>query len=133
MSEFRFGRMKLMIVDDHAETRRLIRELVGHLAREVRECANGHEAIRQCREFRPDFVTMDLNMEPMDGFEATRRIVETHASTRIIIVTHSNIAELGPAALRAGARCLVAKSNLATLPRRLKGWLNEDAANGASQ
>ena len=44
-------RLKLMIVDDHAETRALIRELIGHYVDEIVECVNGEEAATKCAEF----------------------------------------------------------------------------------
>ena len=109
--------MKLMIVDDHAETRRLIRETVGHFATEIRECKNGEEAVRQCGEFEPDFVTMDLQMQPMDGLEATRRIVDARSKARIIVLTQLNLAPLRTAALRAGAICFILKDDLLELRR----------------
>ena len=83
-------RIKLMIVDDHAETRALIRELIGHYVDEIRECTNGEEAATQCAEFRPDLVTMDLNMPLTGGLEATRRILEHHPEARVIVITQSD-------------------------------------------
>ena len=49
---------------------------------------NGEEAIKAVRDKRPDVVTMDINMPKMDGFEATKIIMET-TPTPIIIVSAS--------------------------------------------
>ena len=104
-----------MIVDDHAETRALIRELIGHYVDEIRECANGEEAATQCAEFRPDLVTMDLNMPLTGGLEATRRILEQHPEARVIVITQTDTAENRKAAVHAGACHFFSKNNLIAL------------------
>jgi DNA-binding NarL/FixJ family response regulator len=108
-------RIKLMIVDDHAETRSLIRDLIGSYVDEIVECANGEEASEQCGEFHPDLVTMDLNMPLTGGLEATRRILERHPTTRVIVITQHDTAEFRQAATRAGACHFFSKSNLVSL------------------
>ncbi len=104
-----------MIVDDHAETRALIRELIGHYVDEIRECANGEEAASQSTEFHPDLVTMDLNMPLTGGLEATRRILARKPETRVIVITQHDSAEYRTAAARAGACHFFSKSNLSGL------------------
>ena len=108
-------RIKLMIVDDHAETRSLIRDLIGNYVDEIVECANGEEAAEQCGEFHPDLVTMDLNMPLTGGLEATRRILERHPQTRVIVITQHDTPDFRQAATRAGACHFFSKNNLVSL------------------
>jgi len=108
-------RIKLMIVDDHAETRALIRELIGNYVDDIRECANGEEAAAQCANFHPDLVTMDLNMPLTGGLEATRRILERRPETRVIVITQHDTEEFRKAASRAGACHFFSKNNLLAL------------------
>lgn len=112
--------MKLMIVDDHAETRELIRELVGPYADEILECCNGAEAAKQCARFRPDLVTMDLNMPMTGGLEATRRVLAEHPAARVIVITEFDSAEFRLAASRAGACHFYSKNNLLGMLRHLE-------------
>jgi DNA-binding NarL/FixJ family response regulator len=107
--------IKLMIVDDHAETRALIRELIGHYVDDIRECANGEEASAECADFHPDLVTMDLNMPLTGGLEATRRILARHPGTRVIVITQHDSIEFRQAANRAGACHFFSKNNLFSL------------------
>lgn len=113
-------RRKMMIVDDHAEMRILIRELIGRLADEVRECTNGRDAVAECADFRPDVVTMDLNMPMSGGLEATRKIVDENPGARVIIVSDFDTLEFRLAAARAGACHFFSKSNLIGLLRYLE-------------
>jgi CheY-like chemotaxis protein len=112
--------LKLMIVDDHAETRSLLRELIGDYVSEIRECANGEEAATQCAEFQPDLVTMDLNMPLTGGLEATRRILSYRPDTRIIVITQFDTAAHRRSANRAGACHFFSKTNLFGLLSYLK-------------
>ena len=69
----------------------------------VGEAGNGHEAVAAAERLRPDVVLMDVRMPEMDGVEATRLIVESASSARIIILTTFDLDEYVYAALRAGA------------------------------
>jgi DNA-binding NarL/FixJ family response regulator len=71
--------------------------------------ADGAEAIRLCRERRPDLVLMDVRMPEMDGIEATRQIVTATADAtdaapvRILMLTTFDLDEHVYDALAAGA------------------------------
>jgi DNA-binding NarL/FixJ family response regulator len=69
----------------------------------VGEATDGHEAVDAVKHLRPDVVLMDVRMPEMDGVEATKLIVKSHASARIIILTTFDLDEYVYAALRAGA------------------------------
>jgi CheY-like chemotaxis protein len=107
--------MKLMIVDNHKETRALIRELIGGFAREILECTGGGEAAAHCADFQPDLVTMDLDMPLASGIETTRRVLANNPAARIIVITRYNSIDVRTAAARAGASHFFAKDNLAGL------------------
>jgi DNA-binding NarL/FixJ family response regulator len=69
----------------------------------VGEAGDGAEAIAAISRLEPSVALMDVRMPVMDGVEATRRIVESGARTRIIILTTFDLDEYVYAALRAGA------------------------------
>lgn len=109
-----------MIVDDHAEMRRLVRGMLGDLASEFTECADGAEAVAAFAQQRPDWTIMDIAMKDLDGLEATRRIRARFADARIVILTQHDSPPLREAAAKAGAFGFVPKDHLTELSAILR-------------
>ncbi len=109
---------KLLIVEDHAEMRREIKNLLSDLG-EIYECRDGAEAVSAYAQHRPDWVLMDIQMERMNGIAATREIKAAYPEARIMIVTGYESEELREAARRAGACEYVVKENLFEIRRIL--------------
>jgi YesN/AraC family two-component response regulator len=81
--------IRILAVDDH----RLIRQgIAGLVATQsdmqvVAEAANGREALKEFRAFRPDITLMDLQMPEMTGLDAIIAIRGEHPEARIIVLT----------------------------------------------
>jgi len=82
---------RVLVVDDSRAVRELLVHILGADPQlKVAGCAaNGEQALRMAQELRPDVITMDLHMPHMDGFEATRRIMQT-CPVPIVIVSGSD-------------------------------------------
>ncbi len=95
----------LVLVDDHAIVRRGLAQLLGGAAgiRVVGEAGDGAEAVGVVSRLRPDVVLMDLQMPTMDGVTATRRILEEHPETQVLVLTSFSDSGRIVAALDAGA------------------------------
>jgi CheY-like chemotaxis protein len=120
--------MKLLIVEDNAGVRRVIRSLVSSVAGEICECADAAEALALYNLQRPDFVLMDIQMEGMDGITSTRQIKATDPTARVIIVTDYDQPDLREAAAQAGACGYVLKENLLELVRRLEEFSEREGS-----
>ena len=77
---------RLLVVDDLAENRQLLVELLSLIGFEMREAVNGQEAVEIWQEWQPDLIFMDIRMPVMDGYEATKRIVEADTEQKSIII-----------------------------------------------
>ncbi|MGB5846004.1 MAG: response regulator, partial [Anaerolineales bacterium] len=81
--------IKVLIVDDIAETRENIRKLLQFEAdfEIVGAARNGQEGIDLANELQPDVILMDINMPDMDGITATETIREEVPHSQIVILT----------------------------------------------
>jgi len=73
-------------------------------------CAHdGEQAVRMAGQLRPDVITMDLHMPGVDGYEATRRIMQTHPLPIVVVSGSEDPAEMDKSfrAIEAGALVLV--------------------------
>lgn len=99
-------KIRLLIVDDIAETRENIQRLL-QLEDDlevVGEAANGDEALVLARQLRPDVVLMDINMPLMDGITATEKLTMELPQIGIIIMSVQGEQEYLRKAMMAGAR-----------------------------
>jgi DNA-binding NarL/FixJ family response regulator len=104
-----------MIVDDHASTREMIRKFLDFPGMTYCECASGDEAVACARDFKPDWVTMDVHMPGLNGFQSTKALRGTNPSARVMIVTSDNQPHFRQLSREVGAIGLIAKENLMAL------------------
>ena len=107
------GRIRVMLVDDHAIVREGYRSLLQKQDRlqVVAEAGDGAEAYRVYKDTRPDLVIMDLSMPGIGGVEAIRRIRQWDHAARVLVFTMHQSAVYAVQAIKAGARGFVTKSN----------------------
>ncbi len=67
-------RKRILVVDDHAENRLVLLDLLEPLGFEIGMAENGKEAVDQVSTFNPDLILMDLVMPVMMGFEAATAV-----------------------------------------------------------
>lgn len=128
--------MKLMIVDDHAGTREMIRKMLEAPGVTFCECASGDEAVLRVHDFQPDWITMDVHMPGLDGLKTAARIKHESPQSRIIIVTSDNQSYFRMMANLTGAagfvckeklfelRALVAKTETSPVPASAANYLH---------
>ncbi len=103
----RRSQYRILVVDDHAENRALLRLLLERVGLLVKTAENGRQAVQLNGKWRPDLIWMDMRMPEMDGYEATKMIHRAAADKQeippvIIALTASAFNEDRDAVLAAG-------------------------------
>lgn len=111
--------MNILIVEDNALMRAMIRETISEFADVITECQDGDEAFAAYQTDLPQWVLMDIQMPRVDGFTASRQIKSSYPNAHICIVTDYSDARMRRAAEEVGATAFVLKENLEELRRLL--------------
>ncbi|NHN30470.1 response regulator [Paenibacillus agricola] len=84
--------IRLMLVDDHAQARQAMREIIetDPVFDIICEATNGEEAVSLAAYWMPDLILMDIKMPKLDGLGATKIIKEQFPYVKIVMVTVSD-------------------------------------------
>jgi CheY-like chemotaxis protein len=117
----------ILVVDDYADTRRVVRWMLERQGYKVVEAEDGSAAIEVAARERPALVLMDLSMPQTDGFDATRSIRESEglAGVPVIAMTAHDMLQFRDRAEQTGFEYYITKpidfQRLAILVEKLLG------------
>ena len=106
-------KISVLIADDH----KLIRETWSYILNNdprfvvVGECGDSEQAVEMSRAKRPQIVLMDINMNPISGFEATEKIRKVSPGSKIIGVSMHSQPAYAKKMLQVGAKGYVTKNS----------------------
>ncbi|MHB8169625.1 MAG: response regulator [Thermoleophilia bacterium] len=125
---------KIVVVDDNADVRRLVKKVLERAGYLVVEAASGEEALSTVEALVPDLVLMDIRLPgAIDGLEAAERMRKDArlARTPIVALTASVFAEDRDRALAAGCAGFIAKPvDITSLPGLVEKFIARGAAGG---
>jgi two-component system sensor histidine kinase/response regulator len=105
----RHERPRVLVVDDEADNRRLLQELLTRIGFEVTNAASGEQAIDVHDAWRPDLVLTDVRMPGIGGIEAVRRLRANGSKCVMVVLTASWFDGVMERALEAGANDVLFK------------------------
>lgn len=122
-------RVSVLLVDDQEPFRGAARVVLGRTDgfELVGEAQSGEQAVDLADQLDPDMVLMDINMPGINGIEATRRIVDAHPDTMVVLVSTYQASDLPTGVETSGAARYLNKEDLT--PRVLRR-LWEERDNG---
>lgn len=96
---------RILIADDDAASRELLEALLDRDGHEIRQVADGEQAMEEFARFQPDLVLLDVNMPRLDGVETCRRLKQNPDTrlTPVVLVTGLSAIEDRVRGIQAGA------------------------------
>ena len=86
---------KILLIEDHEDNRRIVRDLMSSVGYQLVEAANGEEGVEMVATELPDLILMDIQLPGIDGYETTRRIKANPAFQHIPIIAVTSYALSG--------------------------------------
>jgi two-component system response regulator AtoC len=93
----------LLVADDDASIRSLLKQLLSDEGFNVLEASTGIEVVDKVKESSPDLVIMDVRMPELDGIEALSRVKATNPKTAVLIMTAFGSSNAAIRAMELGA------------------------------
>ena len=105
--------IRIILVDDHQLARESWRMLLGYDERfsVIHETGNGQDAIEHANKLEPDIMLVDINMEPVNGFEVTQKVLEKNPEVKIIGISVNNHPSYAHHMLELGAKGFLTKGS----------------------
>lgn len=100
---------KILIVDDAAFMRMILRKILVNMGHEVFEAENGLQGVKKYREILPDLVTMDITMPEMNGIDAVKAIKSFDPAAKIVMCSAMGQQAMVIESIQAGARDFIVK------------------------
>lgn len=125
----RMGSTKLLIVEDHFDSREALSALFQAFGYDVVEATNGREAIQRAQAERPDIILMDIMMPEVDGLDAARAIRAIPGLEQVPIIAVTAMDEAKDLALQAGMTDYIRKPvDIHGLLAKVNVWRKPTAA-----
>jgi two-component system, cell cycle response regulator DivK len=101
----------ILLIEDHEDNRRIVRDLLTSVGYELIEAVTGEEGVTLAERHRPDLILMDFLLPGLNGYDATRLIKAQPALRQIPIIAVTSYALSGDdvKALEAGCDAYIAK------------------------
>jgi len=100
---------RVLVVDDVATTRSILRKILSEQGYEVIEADSGEDAIKMYHAEKPDAVTMDIHLAKVSGLGAIQVILRIDPGARIIVCSAEYSPQYVLETLRMGAKAYIAK------------------------
>jgi two-component system, chemotaxis family, chemotaxis protein CheY len=101
--------MTILVVDDAAFMRMMIRDILAKEGYRIEEAVNGRDAVEKYDQVAPDLVTLDITMPEMNGIDALKAIREKDPGARVLMVSAMGQQAMIVEALESGAMDFLVK------------------------
>lgn len=100
---------KILVTDDAAFMRMMLKDILTKEGHEVEEAENGEAMLKKYEEFNPDVVTLDITMPVMDGLAAIKALKAKHGDAKVIMCSAMGQQAMVIEAIQNGAKDFIVK------------------------
>lgn len=115
---------RILVVEDHEDNRRIVRELLASAGIDIIEATDGEEGLALARSQHPDLILMDIQLPILDGYQTTRKLKADPVLKSIPVIAVTSYALSGDDARAFDAGC-VAYVTKPFSPRQLLAIIQE--------
>jgi two-component system OmpR family response regulator len=120
--------IRALVVDDEASLSDLLQMALRYEGWEVKTAADGQQALKTAREFRPDVIVLDIMMPNVDGLETIRRLRANGDDMPVLFLTAKDSVDDRIVGLTSGGDDYVTKPfSLEEVVARLRGLIRRTA------
>ena len=103
--------VKFLVVDDASFMRIVLKDILvtNGMASQIYEAGDGITAVEAYKQFKPDVVTIDINIPKADGIQALKAILKINPRAKVVMVTAVEQKHVVQDAMKAGARDYIVK------------------------
>ena len=114
------GGLRILIADDNARTRLMLRATLADLQAEFIEIGGGSGVVQAVERYRPDWVLLEFRMEPVNGLVVASRIRKDFPSVRLVMVTNCDDPAVRTTATAVGIHHFVMKDDMLTVRKLIR-------------
>ncbi|MFH1323194.1 MAG: response regulator [Methanobacteriota archaeon] len=100
---------EILIVDDAAFMRMILKKIIAPTGNEVIEAVDGLDGVSKYKEHKPNLVMLDIIMPNMDGIECLKQIMALDKNAKIVMCSSIGQQSVVNDAIRIGARDFIVK------------------------
>lgn len=100
---------KILVTDDAAFMRMMLKDILTKQGHEVMEAVNGKDMLEKYKANSPDVVTLDITMPEMDGLEAVKELMKINPNAVVIMCSAMGQQAMVIDAIQSGAKDFIVK------------------------
>jgi len=107
--------MKILVADSNADMRNLLHEIIDETSTQILFVKDGWSALKECENWKPDWIIVDLGVDRIDGFTTAKAIKQMSPEQKIILLLDRDDLSLKNAARNAGINLCLLKEDATEL------------------